>query len=549
MSVLKMITCNEEDLAEDKIKENVSVLLGKALPIFERRKQLYERYNRASTNDDDIKVALEFYISTIAIGYFGGKEPQYKVKKINETQKNIIKKLFNFIIGDKDTFQEFQATIDRITKYNDNESFFYDLVKDYLITKAGYGILYENKDNEIVFANTSSLETVAIWNNDVPRRKIGLLRVWYDTYAENRIITNVEIRTEKYKKNFKDGKEQDKIDKNTKFEFEESGSQNLLWDDTPIIAVENPDGLALFELVIPLIKRFERIIENNSNIFEYNDSATKLAVSGYQPDNDLLITKAELEAHRKGEESTETYTGEDANDLVMNPYRIAEDQALIKSKVLYTDKDGKISWITKDINDTASENHKNTLLDLILMITGVPNVTDQGFTDADNSSALEKKFFPLDQALQQADKLFKKELLRMWEMITHRINEKSGTNYDFRDIEVILIRNLPQNYQEIVDSWLKLRGLLPDKTIIDHLPYDLDSESELAEMDSQNQENIEKNIENMKKIGQDTNGNILSINQNNPNKQFEAKDEVKRENIKKSDTVSKKSNKKDKIDE
>ena len=118
-----------------------------------------------------------------------------------------------------------------------------------------------------------------------------------------------------------------------------------------------------------------------------------------------------------------------------------------------------------------------------------------------NSSALEKKFFPLDQALQQTDKLFKKELLRMWEMITNRINVKKNTEYDFRDIDVILVRNLPQNNQEILDNWLKLRGLLSDKTIIDHLPFDLDAESELTEMDLQNQENIEKNIENMQKAG------------------------------------------------
>ena len=85
--------------------------------------------------------------------------------------------------------------------------------------------------------------------------------------------------------------------------------------------------------------------------------------------------------------------------------------------------------------------------------------------------------------------------------ITNRINVKKNTDYDFRDIEVILVRNLPQNNQEILDSWLKLRGLISDKTIIDHLPFDLDAESELTEMDLQNQENMEKNIENMQKVG------------------------------------------------
>ena len=31
---------------------------------------------------------------------------------------------------------------------------------------------------------------------------------------------------------------------------------------------------------------------------------------------------------------------------------------------------------------------------MALMISGVPNVTDQGFTNADNAAALEKEVFP-----------------------------------------------------------------------------------------------------------------------------------------------------------
>ena len=64
---------------------------------------------------------------------------------------------------------------------------------------------------------------------------------------------------------------------------------------------------------------------------------------------------------------------------------------------------------------------------------------------------------------------------------------------------------MPQNNQEILDNWLKLRGLVSDKTVIEHLPFDLDAESELEEMNLQNQENIEKNIENMKNKAGDAN--------------------------------------------
>ncbi len=505
MSVVERIQYSDEFLSEKNIASNINVLWGKAIPIWQHRKMLYDRYTRK--NDiSDVIVALEFYISTIASGYFGGKEPQYKVKKINETQKGILTKIFKKIFGDKNNPEEYQTIIDYITKYNDNGSFFYDCVKDYINTGACYGLIYENKDNEVVYAHTSSLTSVAIWNYETPSQKIGLLRYWTENSNNGGLDIHLELITKNYKKHYIGGIETTTISKDTKPEFKEAINDNkeVLWNDLPVFAVENPDGLALFENVITLIKKHEQVIKNNANIFQYNDDA-KLKITGFTPDNDPLIQAS----NEKGEPKVD----DNGNPIMIkNPARTKEDEAILNAKVFYTpDNTGDIGWVIKDINDTASENHKKTCLDLALMISGVPNVTDQGFTDADNASALEKKFFPLDQVLQQADKLFKKELLRMWEMITSRINLKKNTEYDFRDIEVILTRNLPSNNQEIVDNWLKLRGLLSDKTIIDHLPFDLDSESELTEMDTQNEANMQKNMENMQMLGSEEDGKNVGV--------------------------------------
>ncbi|MCI8760430.1 MAG: phage portal protein [Clostridia bacterium] len=537
MAIVEKIQYSDDFLSEKNIANNINILWGKAIPILQHRKQLYDRYTRKNDTSDVI-VALEFYISTIASGYFGGKEPQYKVKKINETQKGILKKVFEKVFGDKNNADEFQTIIDYITKYNDNSSFFYDCVKDYINTGACYGLIYENKDNEVVYAHTSSLTSVAIWNYETPSQKIGLLRYWTENSNNDGLTVHLELITKDYKKHYIDGIEQKSFSENNKVDFKEVKEDNkeVLWNDLPVFAVENPDGLALFENVMTLIKKHEQVIKNNANIFQYNDEA-KLKITGFTPQNEPLIEVQDEEGEIKLDDN--------GNPIMMkNPARVKEDETILNAKVFYTpDNSGDIDWVIKNINDTASENHKKTCLDLALMVSGVPNVTDQGFTNADNSSALEKKFFPLDQVLQQADKLFEKELLRMWEIITNRINLKKNTEYDFRDIEIILTRNLPTNNQEITDNWLKLRGLLSDKTVIDHLPYDLDSESELAQMDEQNEANIEKNMENMQKMGQNIDGKALSIEQDNPNKQFEQTDEVKKENIKQSTSITEKEDK------
>lgn len=496
MSFVEKVQYKDEFLNEKNINQNISILWGKALPIFMHRKYLQDRFTR-KYDKNDVVVALEYYISIIAAGYFGGKEPQFKVKNINETQKGILKKIFKRVFGEKNDPEDYQAIIDYISKYNDNGSFFYDCVLDYVTTGACYGLVYENKKNEEVYANVSSLNTVAIWNYDVPSTKVGLLRCWYENTATGGIETHLEIITKDYKKQFIDGVEKKVITENAEYKFEEVDDSNkpVRWTDLPCFAVENPYGMSFFENVITLINKNEKVIENNANIFDYNDNA-KLKVTGFSPTNEPLIPLV----NENGEEQKDN----NGNAIMTrNPARIQEDEAILNAKVFYTpDKEGDIDWIIKDINDTASENHKKTCIDMALMISGVPNVTDQGFTNADNAAALEKKFFPLEQVLQQAHHLFRKEYLRMWEMITARINLKKGKEYDFRDIDVILIRNLPTDTESLTNAWLKLRGLISDKSIISHLPFGLDAESELAEMDQQNQENIQKNLEQMQMMGQ-----------------------------------------------
>ena len=49
---------------------------------------------------------------------------------------------------------------------------------------------------------------------------------------------------------------------------------------------------------------------------------------------------------------------------------------------------------------------------------------------------------------------------------------------------------------------MKIRGLVSDDTVINLLGLDLDSTSELAKMDLQNEENIQKNLEQMSMMGQ-----------------------------------------------
>lgn len=529
-----MIQWNPKTLENENSVAQILMLADKE---WNARKQLYERIRRktdnselVSINDEKIKVAFENYINSMVTGYFAGKAPVYDVEKISDpTKLNIIKKLLNKAFNtDSNKDEELKVLIDYISKYNDDATEFFNLAFDYFGMRACYETLYENDENEIVYTNQSALNTIGIFDYSTPVNQIGQLRKWTEKNKNNVDITIVELTTINGKRYYTPTPEDVK-----KLKELEERKEKRKWNMLPCIAIENEMGLSCFELVISLICAYERVIQNSRNTFQYNDDA-KLKITGFEPQNNLMVTKLDKEGNPELDENGQ-------EKQVINKAREEEDKALLKMQVFYTpDNTGDIAWVEKTVQDTALQNHKKTLIDLISMISGVPNITDLGFTNADNASALDRKFFALEQMITSADKQFKKAILRRWETIIDRINKRKHKQYDFRSIKIDLQRNLPTDKGTETDRALKLRGLLSDESVIDMLPDDFDSISELEKVDKQNQENIEKNLQNMSKTGQGITDSQLN-NKNTSNTKFE----VKQDNIKQETSIKKGENSND----
>lgn len=512
-----MLRYSKEKLAEER---SITDIYFKAQKELDVRKELYEKFRRkltdeelASLDDEDIKVPLERYISIMSAGYFGGKAPTYKVKAFNEDKDKIIKELFNHATNDEQEIKEIELIIEHITDYNKDGSHFLHMVFDYLIKRACYEIYYKDETTgEITIARSDALETVAIWDYSLPKNLIGIYRIISTYMANGEYQQMIELTTEEGKRYYYDTPEkraifgtpayEQKFKDEPLFKENKEEKQPRMWDnDIAATAIENCDGMAIFEPVISLIKAYERCIQNSRNVFKYNDEAI-LKVKGYTPENPLIIQ------NEKGED-------------IVNPARQKEDEYVLTSRVRYLDGsreiDSDIAWVEKNVNDAALQNHKKTLMDIICLCSFCPNMTDLGFTSADNNSALEKKFFSLQQYIATFEGDFIEGLTRRWRIILEKFNKEKGKSYDFRDIEVKLNRNLPSDTATMITNAMKIRGLVSDDTVINLLGLDLDSTSELAKMDLQNEENIQKNLEQMQMMGQ------AGVKQNN--QQEESKDE------------------------
>lgn len=497
-----MLRYSKEKLAEER---SITDIYFKAQEELDIRKELYEKFRRkltdeelASLDDEDIKVPLERYISIMSAGYFGGKAPTYKVKAFNKDKDKIIKELFNHETNDEQEIKEIEELIKHIVDYNNDGSHFLHMVLDYLVKRACYEIYYKDEiTGEITITRSDALETVAIWDYSLPKKLIGIYRIIRTYMANGEYQQIIELTTTDGKRYYYDTPEKRKIFGTPAYEqqfedeplFKENKEEKKprMWDDDiPATAIENCDGMAIFEPAISLIKAYERCIQNSRNVFKYNDEAI-LAVKGYTPENPMIIQ------NEKGED-------------IINPARQKEDEYVLTSRVRYLDGnrevDSNLWWVEKNVNDTALQNHKKTLMDIICLCSFCPNMTDLGFTQADNNAALEKKFFGLQQYIATFEGDFLEGLTRRWRIILEKFNKEKGKTYDFRDIEVKLNRNLPSDTATTITNAMKIRGLVSDDTVINLLGLDLDSTSELAKMDLQNEENIQKNLEQMQIMGQ-----------------------------------------------
>lgn len=463
---------------------NIDKLVTLVRPELRKKQELYKRYTRKMSdieiigkdNNKQIVVPFERYIVDIASGYLGGKEPTYEVEDSADEDKNkLIEKVLDKKAKEQDYKDSMETLMNYITNYNDDGKENYSLVHDILSTGSAYEIIYENMDNEIVYSRVNPIQTQAIWDYSIPKQLIGVVRIYEEADINGNTVEVVQLTDNEGTKIFKGTTGSNSYEEIIETDEDGNNINNHNWGDVPFTCVEVPDGTALFEPVLDLIDAYEELIKETKETFTYNANA-KLKVTGYRPTEELLIRD------------------EKSGKMVENPVRKQLDETLLNMQVFYTPDDGDIAWITKQMEDSVIQNTLKTYIDLIMMNTGVPQTTDLGFTKADNASAIDRKFFSLEQTTTQAMQLLKMAYKRRWELIFGRINLK-GNSFDFRDIKITLNRNLPANENEIVDMYMKLRGLISDETIIERLPLNFDATSEMNKMEEQDENNLNKEVE------------------------------------------------------
>ena len=331
--------------------------------------------------------------------------------------------------GNDDALME---QINQIIRYNDDAAENSTLAKYASICGVAYELLYIDNDGLIRYKALEPSHCIPIFCSDMEGELLYFMRYWTDTD----IITNIDTTyVQVYSQSDVATYRQDEA---ALTEIERVPHNFGL---VPVaIYANNDDNIGDFELVIPLIDAYDAVQSDSVDAMDYF-ADSYLLLSGMM--------------------------GTDSDDI----------QQMRSNRVLLVDTDGDARFLTKEANDAEQENLKTRLVNDIYQLSGIPNLTDDGFATT-SGIALRYRLLGLETKTSAKETLFRRGLQRRFELICS-ILRLMGQDYDYRNISITFTRNLPVDSSEVVNILNSAGHLLSKETQLALLPYDLDIEKEI----------------------------------------------------------------------
>lgn len=328
--------------------------------------------------------------------------------------------------------ENLEAAYRDICAYNDEAAENVSLAKNASICGESYELLWLDSEGNIRFKALDPLKAIPIYDDTLEEELVYFIRYYEDEDIETgNKTTFIEVYTDSEIRKYK----------NTVGNIQLLEIVQHPFKAVPIVVFKNNDELiGDFETVISLIDAYDSTISGELDDMSYFTDAY-LALYGMM--------------------------GTDESDIA----------AMKKNRVLLMDENAKAEWLTKNVNDSHEANVKNIIDEAIHKFSTVPNMSDVNFVSNSSGVAIRYKLLGLENKTSKKESAFKKGLQRRIEIICQYLYILGG-NYDFRDIEIIFTRNLPNDINEIASVLNQVGHLLSEETQLSLLPIDVDYSAE-----------------------------------------------------------------------
>lgn len=166
-----------------------------------------------------------------------------------------------------------------------------------------------------------------------------------------------------------------------------------------------------------------------------------------------------------------------------------EEEDLLKMKsmgIIQVPSGGKVSWLTKEINDSFVKNELDNIERKIYDMMDEVNFNESWASNT-SSLALRNKLLNLENRVAMREAFMEKVIKERLKNLFIFLQKKEGKLYDYRDIAVKFTRNLPTDLTGLADVIVKLKDICSQETLLSLLPF---VESPKIEMEKYNAEQL-----------------------------------------------------------
>lgn len=366
--------------------------------------------------DNKLAHAYARYITTIQTGYFMGVNVKYRSSN-----------------------EEYLDKYTALLKDNFEEDVNFELAKSQSIFGYGVELVYQNKVGDTRFKKLDPREVILVFSPQIEEFLLCAIRYYQSQELGGEMVQHAVVYTDDEIRTFKTA------DKGKGFTIVKT--EENIFKEIPIVIYKNNEEMKSdYEDMLTLNNAYDTSQSNTANDVDYFNDAYML-IKGY---NDVA-SGADMEDGAVGDSS-----GRSGSDPIQ------------KGRLIYFPDGGDARFLTKDINDNATENYKSRLNSDIHKFSLTPDLADEKFAGNLSGIAIKFKTIPLEQNAKPKENKFRVGLRKRREIIS-RIFAIKGKAYDYREIDEEFTRNLPVNALEETNRILAIAPFISRRTLLEKL--------------------------------------------------------------------------------
>ena len=331
----------------------------------------------------------------------------------------------------------------KVLRYNDYKEEDSEFLKSALIFGKSYEIMYLDEDGEIRFNVLDTRQGFPIYSDDLNKDLLYFVRIFP--------VDNLDILkgyyVEVYSKDTVDRFDMNDAYSNLRF----ISSEQHYFHQVPVTVFSlNREEVGSFEKIMSMQDSYNKLISASEDDFESFCDAY-MVIRGMEVDDDEL-------------------------------------SKMKQNRILLLDEEGDVSYLTKDIKDTALNNMLDELNGKIHRVSNSPDFGDESFANSSGIS-LKYKLIGFENTASNIETRLVKALQKRIELISEILYIKNSVVW--RDINIVVSRNLPVDIAEIVETVNGLKGTVSNKTLLSQIPFIEDVDAELEKVGSENMEVVD----------------------------------------------------------